>query len=221
MENDDRAGNGPWKWELIDRLDRLIALIERRESRSKAGKASAEARRKKFGTAIPSGPAALVVGKLDLPEDLGQGILELVPQDPPKKKKYVREHKSKILTYGAVIFQSYAAAYYKRYGVQPIRNAKVNSQCSQIAKQVGVATAVFLVTYYVSRNDMNYVKSSHPIGLCLLDLQKLATQFETNNVVTHKDAQRAELEDANDRAVKQYLTQQNPVHEREVENADS
>lgn len=232
VEREEPGSAGPWKWQIVNRLDEAIELLRQlvkqevgKAAKSKAGKASAEARRKKFGSADPKKIRVSPVIQVEISEPAQMEIGHDGSGGNPGKEVSVREQKPKKkkgeLSDGARIWHSFAACYNDRYGVDPLRNVKVNSQCSQIAKQVGVERGVQLVAYYLTRSDMMYVKSSHPIGLCLLDLQKLATQSETNTMVSHKDAQRAELEHANDRAIDQYLSQQNPVREREVENADS
>jgi hypothetical protein len=103
---------------------------------------------------------------------------------------------------------AYKAAYVARYGVPPIRNAKVNTQCLQLAKDVGVDNAEAVVTYYLSRDDAFYINASHPIGLCLVNAQKLWTEMRTHKEVTMTEARRLEKESGTRRAIDTYIREQ-------------
>jgi hypothetical protein len=85
------------------------------------------------------------------------------------------------------IWQAYAQAYSERYGVEPLRNAKINGQIAQIGKQLG-AEAPAVAAFYVSHPSAFYVRSSHDIGLLLRDAPGLRTQWATNRRTTHTEA---------------------------------
>lgn len=199
---------GPWKWQIIrhiqsveERLVEVIGLIKEAAIATthsakmrEAGRKSAEARTAKFGSCRPPGNKKQQE-TLNLPE-LVQAEMLPAPRKSGKTKPS-----------GSAVWDSYKRAYLMRHGVEPIRNAKSNSQCTQLVNQLGADLAVSLVEYYVFRNDAFYVSASHPIGLCLSNAQKLVTEMQTGNVVTMADARRIEGLSQNDRAIRQYTSE--------------
>ena len=231
-KREQRGERGPWKWQLIDRLDKAIELLEGIETAitalsnrldrvvvssetqrklSEAGKKSAEARRKKFGSAAPvkvdhaapgydrSVAVKLVDGAVaEVTDLLGEPVREPVRRKKPAPPP----------TEGVVVWLAYHQAYVDRWKVEPIRNEKTNTQCKQLAKLAGVDQARELVRYYVSRSDAFYVNAKHPIGLLLIDLQKLRTEMLQGREMTLSDAKRYEVHARTDSAIQQYARQQ-------------
>lgn len=81
------------------------------------------------------------------------------------------------------IWQSYFDAYTLRYGVEPVRNGRINGQVAQLGKRLGIE-AVDVVKFYLSHNDGFYLKNSHSIGLCLKDAESLHTQWKRGTKIT-------------------------------------
>lgn len=108
---------------------------------------------------------------------------------------------------GGAVWSTYAEHYRKRYGVEPLRNAKVNSQCQQLAKQLGERAAA-VVAYFLTRGDAFYVHSAHPIGVCLQQAQKLCTEMTRGNILTMTAARRMEREEETDRVIREYIRHQ-------------
>ena len=81
------------------------------------------------------------------------------------------------------IWDSYLNAYRLRYGVDPVRNATINTQISGLGKRLG-AEAVDVVKFYLAHNDSFYLKGTHSIGLCLRDCESLRTQMLRGTAVT-------------------------------------
>lgn len=81
------------------------------------------------------------------------------------------------------IWDTYLNAYRQRYKVDPIRNASVNAQVSQLRKRVG-ERAVELVEFYLSHNDGFYLQKTHALGLCLKDCETLMTQMQRGRAIT-------------------------------------
>lgn len=231
---------GPWKWQLIhaiqaveQKLDQVLKAVnqvgshsETARKLSEAGKKSAAARKAKFGSAKPGAAQAAVETK----PVLDQGVMQLFEQvregvqETALGKKALDKQER---TPGGMVWKTYSVAYRNRHKVDPIRNVKVNAHCKQLVAQVGVEMAISVVGYFVDRDDAFYVNAKHPLGLCVLDLQKLCTEMQTDTVVTMTDARRGEVASQSDRAIRQYLKTQvstervrEPVHVNEVENAD-
>jgi hypothetical protein len=106
---------------------------------------------------------------------------------------------------GARIFDAYADAYWTRYGVDPVRNATVNAQCTQIGKRLG-EEATEVVRFYVRHNRAFYVQKSHPIGLMLSDAEALRTEWATGKSVTTAEARDVERKQHNYNVWSKFLT---------------
>jgi len=109
---------------------------------------------------------------------------------------------------GVFVWMSYKAAFLKRHGVEPVRNAKVNAQCQTLAKNLGVELAEKVVAYYIGRNDAFYVNAKHDLGLCVTQGQKLLVEMQTGKEITMTEARRIETQGATKKAVTEYLEEQ-------------
>lgn len=85
------------------------------------------------------------------------------------------------------VWNSYAGAYHNRYGVEPVRNAKVNSMIKQVVDRIG-KDAVHVAEFYVQHNEFQYIRSTHSVNLLLRDCESLRTQWATNTQVTASKA---------------------------------
>lgn len=94
-------------------------------------------------------------------------------------------------------WEAYAAEYHRRYGVEPIRNAKVNTQIANFVKRVGKENAPHVAAFYVRHNGQFYVGRGHQVGIMLNDAEKLYTEWASGQKVTAKAARDADrLEEA-------------------------
>lgn len=100
-------------------------------------------------------------------------------------------------TSSSQVWQSYSDAYEARYLVRPVRNAKVNAQCSQLVARLGVEDAVRVVSFYLTHNSAWYVKTSHGLGNCLKDAEGLRTQMLTDHRVSDSEARHTDTQEAN------------------------
>lgn len=82
------------------------------------------------------------------------------------------------------IWLSYVNAFRSRYGIEPQRNAKINSQVSQIRKNLGFEDAFNVVKFYLTHNDSWYLKKTHEFGQCLKDCETLRTQMLRDKPIT-------------------------------------
>lgn len=90
----------------------------------------------------------------------------------------------------AQVWNCYAEAYRKKYQTDPVRNAKVNGQFSQLVKRIGEDAAPSVAAFYVWHNDQFYVRARHPPGLLLRDCEGLHTQWKTGQSVTSSQARK-------------------------------
>jgi len=128
----------------------------------------------------------------------GEGKPNLVPaglarRDTPQK------------TAGTEVWSAYSEAYARRYGQEPLRNAKVNSVCSQIAKQVGIETGQAVMHFYLQQNVAWYVQKAHAIEYALKDLQALRTNMLNNQAMSSRQAQLVDKQQSQKNALENYL----------------
>lgn len=110
-----------------------------------------------------------------------------VPEGPKESAKVVAIELSKKLN--SEIWNSYREAYASRYRSEPVRNAKVNSQISQLGKRLG-DEAPGIVRFFVEHNKSFYLTKLHDLGLCLADAEALRTQWFHDKAITEKDVKR-------------------------------
>ncbi|MGT3245325.1 hypothetical protein ACVSUJ_23010 [Yersinia enterocolitica] len=81
-------------------------------------------------------------------------------------------------------WEAYKNGYWERYGVDPVRNAKVSSQIKQFVGRVGMEAAPHVARFYLSVNNTFYVQKLHPVGCLLADAESLHTQWATGRTMT-------------------------------------
>jgi hypothetical protein len=108
-----------------------------------------------------------------------------------KEKKFQPSQKSEPNPLNSKIWEAYKDAYLRRYKIEPVRNAKVNTNISQLGKRVG-DDSVDLVYFYLNHNDGFYLKNLHPISLCLANAESLHSQMKRNRPVTSVDVRNFE-----------------------------
>lgn len=86
------------------------------------------------------------------------------------------------------VWDSYRTAYADKYGVDPVRNAKVNSQLAQLVSRLGEEEAAGVAAFYLSNRNGLYVSAKHCTDLLLRDAEKLRTEWVTGNVTHRRDA---------------------------------
>lgn len=114
---------------------------------------------------------------------------------------------------GSAIWEAYQEAYRGRYGVDPVRNATTNSQCAALAKRLG-ESAVEVVKFYLTHNDGYYLRSQHPIGLCLAQAESLHTQWQRGVAVTANQVRQFENQHTTKSAVEEALEIMNRRNEQ-------
>lgn len=108
--------------------------------------------------------------------------------DKKPKKKLTSEQSEQ----NKKIWESYFNAYRLRYGIDPVRNAAVNSQVSQLREKIGFETAVDLVKFYLTHNKSFYLLNTHTFGHCLVDAETLRTQWLRGKAITNNEVKNFE-----------------------------
>jgi phage replication O-like protein O len=79
---------------------------------------------------------------------------------------------------------AYCSAYATRYGVDPIRNARVSGQVKQFVKRIGHDESPQISAWFVGHPGRYYVQEMHSVGALLKDAEKLRTEWATGRIVT-------------------------------------
>lgn len=113
--------------------------------------------------------------------------------DAPPKKSSAAKPESKT----AGIWSAYAFAYQDQYHVEPVRNAKVNGQLSQVIDRIGAEEAPHVAAFYVRHKNAFYVRKMHSVDALLSDCEKLRTEWATQTQMTQTKAMQADKTQTN------------------------
>lgn len=85
-------------------------------------------------------------------------------------------------------WKAYAAAYSIRYGVNPVRNAKVNTQVKQLVQRLGEEAAPVAEFFVRSVNEAFVVRKYHDLGALVAGAETYRTQWATGRTMTSRQA---------------------------------
>ena len=91
-----------------------------------------------------------------------------------------------------MVWQAYKQAYLQRYGIEPLRNAKIFGQIKNFIAMVGEKDAPHIAAYYVTHNRALYVQKAHDIGTLLMNAQVITKDYYTGYQTTGITAKWAE-----------------------------
>lgn len=141
-----------------------VAHADTGEWKGREGKGNGKEGEGSDGASPPSPQAAL------LPDD---------PPPPAQPAKTAKPRKQEDPTPTALIWRAYKAAYRERYGVDPVHNAKVMGQLSQLLARLGAEEAPQVAAFYLGRDTPYYRQTMHSVDAMLRDAEKLRTEWVT------------------------------------------
>lgn len=100
------------------------------------------------------------------------------------------------------LWSVWSEEYQRTYGVEPLRNAKINGMLARLVNMLPKDDATAVVRHYLRSANQFYTFARHPVELLLRDVQKLYTELKTGSVATRSQAKHGETRDANLRAAK-------------------
>ena len=100
-------------------------------------------------------------------------------------------HRGKAQAKSHRCWEAYSAAYFDRYGTQPVRNAKVNSMLCKLVDRLG-DEAPDVAAFYLTHNTRWYVEKGHSVDCLLNDAEKIRTEWATGNKVTGAKARQTD-----------------------------
>ncbi len=92
---------------------------------------------------------------------------------------------------------AYRTAYRVRHGVDPVRNAKVNTNVRDLVKRLGREEAPQVAGWFLSVNEQYAVKRMHDLGVLLAGAEAYRTQWATGRQVTTTSAQHTDQTQSN------------------------
>lgn len=95
----------------------------------------------------------------------------------PTQKAVLPE--SEIQTACRETWKSYSDAYFLKYDVEPVRNAKVNSQIKSFVGRLGFEDAPHVAAFFLQSRTAYYLQRGHSIDCLLSDAEKLRTEWAT------------------------------------------
>lgn len=102
---------------------------------------------------------------------------------------------------------AYCVAYTGKYGVEPIRNAKISGQVKQFVKRLGYTESPLVAAWFVGHPGRHYVQELHSVGALLKDAEKLRTEWATGRIVTATTAGQSDRRGAMASAVSNLLAE--------------
>lgn len=91
----------------------------------------------------------------------------------------------------ASIWLNYSTAYFNKYGTEPVRNAKVNSQVSQLGQRLG-DDAAHVAGWFLTHKNGWYSQKMHSVDCLLSDAEKLRTEWATGTQMTQARARQVD-----------------------------
>lgn len=91
----------------------------------------------------------------------------------------------------------YKNAYLARYGIAPVRNAKVNAQVKQLVQRLGAEAGPVAEFYVLNVNDSFVVRKTHDLGTLLSSAESYRTQWATGQAMTNTRAQQMDSTQTN------------------------
>lgn len=110
----------------------------------------------------------------------------------PTKKQKPQEQETDLQKICRTTWEAYKSAYFDRYGIAPVRNAKINAQVKAFCKTIPLDECDPVARFYVWSNDAFYVRKCHDFGLLVSDASKIRTEWATGHSVTGTRARQLE-----------------------------
>jgi len=126
------------------------------------------------------------VTTLNYPDPSNPLLAIPVPTNKPKPK--TKTKRKTRTTKSGPVWESYAAAYLRRYGTEPVRNAKSNALCCQLVDRLGAAEAPLVADYYPSSNNGYYAARGHTLSCLVADAEKIRTEWATGKTIYQREA---------------------------------
>lgn len=114
------------------------------------------------------------------------------------KADLVDEAESALQVACRATWAAYSAAYERRYGAKPVRNASVNAKIKQFVQRIGHVESPAVAEFYVDRvSDSFVVRKVHEVGLLLSGAEGYRTQWAAGAAMTSTKAKQIDQTQSN------------------------
>ena len=129
------------------------------------------------------------------------------------------------LSFGSTLFQSYRAAFARRYRTEPLRDARTNAHFARIAKrtiegrpadisqEAAIEEASRVCAAYLWSSMPQYLQSNHAPGLLERDWHKLLTEHRTGRQMTPQLANKSAADLKREAEIDAYFARQDRRHD--------
>ena len=128
-------------------------------------------------------------------------VIEVLPVAKQKKSSKAKADDTQDTELQAACratWSAYADAYCTRYGIEPTRNAKVNSNVKEFVKRIGHDESPGVARFYVDRvSEAFVIRGYHALGTLLQNAEAYRTQWATGQAMTNTRAQQADKTQSN------------------------
>lgn len=182
-----------WKGEGVEALARAKALATGR-SRSTPAKRSSKAKAPPPTEALGGGDGSLAVDKSETAElsvfgsDPPPGAEELVLTGEQHTGNGNGEDKTPLQRSCAATWAAYAAAYERRWGVEPLRSTIANAHILAFCKTVPQDEAPDIAAFFLLSNNAFYVSRKHDLSALRRNAAGLRTEWATGRQGTQSEA---------------------------------
>ncbi|QBQ72179.1 HTH domain-containing protein [Serratia phage Parlo] len=94
-------------------------------------------------------------------------------------------------------WHSYSDAYQQRYGVKPVRNARINGQVKTLVKRLGEEAAPVAAFFVLNVSEAFVVRKMHDLGALVSGAEAYRTQWATGSSMTNTRARQVDQSQAN------------------------
>lgn len=109
-------------------------------------------------------------------------------------------------------WEAYRQSFQARYGVDPVRNAKTNSQLGQLVDRLGQEEAPAVAAFYCTHDGLLYVRGKHCVDLLLRDAEGLRMEWATGRQVTSGQAALTDRTSTTGAIVKKLIAEEEAKH---------
>ncbi|MFA5386775.1 MAG: helix-turn-helix domain-containing protein [Candidatus Paceibacterota bacterium] len=107
-------------------------------------------------------------------------------------KKTADEHETELQAACKKTWGEYSAAFERRYGTRPVRNASVNAKVRQFVQRIGYDESPAVAGFYVDRvTDPFVLRKVHDVGLLLSGAEGYRTQWASGRTTAEPNRQEA------------------------------
>lgn len=125
----------------------------------------------------------------------------LIPDVSAKKSAPSKKDETEIQSACKATWASYSDAYFDRYGVEPVRNAKINGMVKNFVSRIGFDESPFVAAFYLNNNTQYYTSRMHVFDCLLSDAEKIRTEWATGKTMTSTRARQIDKTESNRNAV--------------------